>query len=65
MNDGLTWFKSSHSNTEGGACVEVAVTPGTVRVRDSKDKAGPQLAFSPQAWGDFVRLARSVPPLSE
>ncbi|WP_079062606.1 DUF397 domain-containing protein [Peterkaempfera griseoplana] len=23
--DGLTWFKSSHSGTEGGACVEVGV----------------------------------------
>jgi uncharacterized protein DUF397 len=23
--DGLTWFKSSHSGTEGGDCVEVAV----------------------------------------
>ncbi|MFG2911920.1 DUF397 domain-containing protein [Kitasatospora sp. NPDC048298] len=24
MNNALTWFKSSHSGTEGGACAEVA-----------------------------------------
>ncbi|MFJ6769492.1 DUF397 domain-containing protein [Kitasatospora sp. NPDC091257] len=54
MNDALTWFKSSHSNTEGGACVEIAVTPGTVRIRDSKDKTGPQLTFTAEAWVDFI-----------
>lgn len=25
MSTGLTWFKSSYSNSEGGACIEVAV----------------------------------------
>ncbi|MFJ9445424.1 DUF397 domain-containing protein [Kitasatospora sp. NPDC101235] len=62
MNDALTWFKSSYSNTEGGACVEVAVSHATVRVRDSKDKSGPQLAFAPQAWADFVEFARNASP---
>ncbi|GAA2971878.1 hypothetical protein GCM10010519_03800 [Streptomyces lactacystinicus] len=57
------WFKSSHSNTEGGACVEIALAPGTVRVRDSKDKTGPQLTFTAEAWADFVQLARDVTPL--
>ncbi|MFD5461650.1 DUF397 domain-containing protein [Kitasatospora sp. NPDC127059] len=65
MNDALAWFKSSHSNTEGGACVEVALTPDSVRVRDSKDRSGPQLAFTPEAWTVFVRLARSGFPLSQ
>jgi hypothetical protein len=63
MNDALTWFKSSHSNTEGGACVEIAVTPASIRVRDSKDRTGPQLCFTPEAWTDFVQLARDVSPL--
>ncbi|MFF2750417.1 DUF397 domain-containing protein [Kitasatospora sp. NPDC058048] len=63
MNTELAWFKSSHSGTEGGACVEVASTPGTVHVRDSKDKSGPQLAFTTEAWADFVQLARDVTPL--
>lgn len=62
MNDGLTWFKSSYSNTEGGACVEVAHTPGTIHVRDSKDKTGPQLAFAAKAWADFVGFARDNGP---
>ncbi|GAA3367543.1 hypothetical protein GCM10020367_66620 [Streptomyces sannanensis] len=37
--------------------VETAATPGTVHVRDSKDKEGPQLAFAPRAWADFVSYA--------
>ncbi|MFF2073915.1 DUF397 domain-containing protein [Kitasatospora sp. NPDC058162] len=56
----LTWFKSSYSNNEGGACVEVAETPGTVHVRDSKDKSGPQLAFEPAAWLAFVKYAATA-----
>ncbi|MEU3461529.1 DUF397 domain-containing protein [Streptomyces sp. NPDC006733] len=53
----LDWRKSSRSNAEGGACVEVATCPTTVHVRDSKDPAGPQLAFSPDAWAAFVAFA--------
>lgn len=48
------WIKSSYSTPDGPDCVEVAATPGTVRVRDSKDRHGPQLAFTPGAWADFV-----------
>ncbi|MFC9330555.1 DUF397 domain-containing protein [Kitasatospora sp. NPDC057015] len=55
--DGLTWFKSSHSSNEGGECVEVALTTATVHVRDSKDRGGPRLGFSPDAWTAFVRFA--------
>nr|BFD94367.1 DUF397 domain-containing protein [Kitasatospora sp. Xyl93] len=54
MSTELVWFKSSHSGTEGGACIEVAHTPGTVHVRDSKDKTGPQLTFTAEAWADFI-----------
>ncbi|MFJ6381592.1 DUF397 domain-containing protein [Kitasatospora sp. NPDC092039] len=62
MSTEPAWFKSSHSGTEGGNCVEVALAPGTVRVRDSKDKAGPQLAFTTEAWADFVGFARDNGP---
>jgi hypothetical protein len=48
----LSWHKSSHP--EGDCCVEVAACPGTVHVRDSKDKQGPQLALTPAAWTAFV-----------
>ncbi|MFB6893656.1 DUF397 domain-containing protein [Kitasatospora sp. NPDC056327] len=56
----LAWFKSSHSTNEDVACVEVAETPGTVHVRDSKDKSGPQLAFEPAAWEAFVTFAATT-----
>ncbi|MEU4092775.1 DUF397 domain-containing protein [Streptomyces sp. NPDC026673] len=57
MSVGLVWFTSSYSNSEGGACVEVAFGRGAVLVRDSKDRAGAGLAFSPEAWADFVAYA--------
>ncbi|MDH6215449.1 DUF397 domain-containing protein [Streptomyces pseudovenezuelae] len=55
---GLTWFKSSYSSGGDGDCVEVAACPGTVHVRDSKDRQGPQLAVSPGTWADFLAHAR-------
>ncbi|MBV1949761.1 DUF397 domain-containing protein [Streptomyces sp. BV129] len=51
----LTWFRSSYSGTEGGQCVEVALTPNTVHIRDSKASAGPVLQVSPSAWTGFIR----------
>lgn len=53
----LSWHKSSYSSGSGDDCVEVAACPGTVHVRDSKDKQGPQLALSPAAWNGFVSYA--------
>src|SRR5436853_31119 len=35
--DQLAWRRSSYSSEEGGECIEVAASPGTVHVRDSKD----------------------------
>ena len=49
------WRKSSHSNGNGGACVEVARNlPGVVAVRDSKDPRGPVLIFEPEQWAAFT-----------
>ncbi|SEP84093.1 DUF397 domain-containing protein [Streptomyces radiopugnans] len=53
----LSWHKSSHSSGGDGDCVEVASCPGTVHVRDSKDKDGPQLAVAPEAWSGFLAYA--------
>ncbi|MGM0345430.1 DUF397 domain-containing protein [Streptomyces sp. Adlamb9] len=54
----LAWFKSSYSSgTNGESCVELAVTPGTVHVRDSKNVEGPRLALTPAAWANFVPYA--------
>jgi hypothetical protein len=49
------WRKSSRSG--GGNndnCVEVAVAETVVAVRDSKNTAGPVLAFPRTAWSEFV-----------
>jgi Domain of unknown function (DUF397) len=54
--DDLRWRKSSYSANGGASCVEVADNlPGIVAVRDSKDREGPALTISDQAWSEFVR----------
>ncbi|WP_432146637.1 DUF397 domain-containing protein [Streptomyces sp. bgisy084] len=53
----LAWFKSSYSGSDGDSCVEIATCPATVHIRDSKDKAGPQLAVPAGAWAEFVGYA--------
>lgn len=54
----LVWFKSSHSGgTDGESCVELALAPGTVHVRDSKNTEGPRIAFTPDTWTAFVPYA--------
>lgn len=57
----LVWFKSTHSGGDGGECIEVASTPHTVHVRDSKDKDGPQLTFTPETWASFIAFAATRP----
>ncbi|AWT44562.1 MULTISPECIES: DUF397 domain-containing protein [Streptomyces] len=55
MTDQLTWFKSSYSDDEGGNCVEVAPTPTTLHIRDSKTApAGPHLHVTAPAWSAFI-----------
>ena len=47
------WRKSSHSGDNGGACVEVA-TASAVLVRDTTDRTGPVITFTPTAWRAFT-----------
>ncbi|QIY96601.1 DUF397 domain-containing protein [Streptomyces sp. S1D4-11] len=54
----LTWFKSSYSNNEGGACLEIATAPATIHIRDSKNPTGPTLAVTPTTWTAFLRTVR-------
>ena len=58
---GAPWRKSSYSGGNGGACVEVAVVPGSkegsdyvITMRDSKDPDGPVLTFTPDEWKAFT-----------
>lgn len=52
---GATWRKASRSNGNGGNnCVEVAFLEHAVAVRDSKNRTGPALIFTPAEWRAFV-----------
>jgi len=52
------WRKSSHSGAVND-CVEVAGNlPGAVAVRDSKDRGGPALAVTPEAWHAFAAAVK-------
>ena len=54
----LVWFKSSYSDSSNpNDCVEVANTPATIYIRDSKNTIGPRLQLSPEAWADCITYA--------
>ena len=58
----LNWRKSSYSGGNGGSCVEVA-NADEVLVRDTTDRSGPVLRFTPDAWRRFaVQVKRSLAP---
>ncbi|MDJ1130791.1 DUF397 domain-containing protein [Streptomyces iconiensis] len=53
------WRKSSYSNPDGGACVEVADDlDSVIPVRDSKVLHGPVLMFPMAGWSAFVEAVR-------
>ncbi|QOC92793.1 DUF397 domain-containing protein [Micromonospora craniellae] len=59
--NGATWRKSTRSGSSGGDCVEVADNlSGVVLVRDTKDRDGGTLAFTPVSWASFVGLAKML-----
>jgi hypothetical protein len=47
-----SWRKSKLSGPNG--CVEVAFVEDRVAVRDSKDRTGPVLKFTPTEWKAFI-----------
>ncbi|MFF1724947.1 DUF397 domain-containing protein [Streptomyces sviceus] len=51
--EALHWFKSTYSGSEGGACLEVAVRPQAIHIRDSKNPA-PTLKVTPTTWTAFT-----------
>ncbi|MGW5644792.1 DUF397 domain-containing protein [Saccharopolyspora sp. NPDC003752] len=52
--DRVVWRKSSRSGGNGGNCVEVGFVPGSIGVRDSKDRDGGRLTVSPAQWRAFL-----------
>jgi hypothetical protein len=57
IGSGRGWRKSSFS-AAAGHCVEVAMSPLEVVVRDSKDPAGAELRFDDAGWRRFVAGVR-------
>ncbi|GAB3179481.1 DUF397 domain-containing protein [Streptomyces incanus] len=52
--DSAIWRRSSHSGGQGD-CLELAHgVPALALVRDSKDPAGPVIAFGRDAWRVFL-----------
>ncbi|MBZ9595351.1 MULTISPECIES: DUF397 domain-containing protein [Streptomyces] len=61
--NGLSWRKSSYSNSESNSCVEVSDDlPGAVPVRDSKlADTGPVIVVAAAAWVSFIRTVHRRP----
>ena len=53
------WRTSTFSGGNG-SCVEVASNlPGIIAIRDSKDRQGPALVFTPDEWNAFLAGIRA------
>ena len=52
------WIKSSLSFANGN-CVEVANFAGEIGVRNSRDRGGPELRFTPDEWDAFLGGVRN------
>jgi hypothetical protein len=47
------WRKSTYSGSEAN-CVEVSSAAGLLKARDTKDRQGPALTVSADAWRRFT-----------
>jgi hypothetical protein len=56
---GARWRKSSYSGNGGGTCVEVGQARRGVLVRDTTDRPGPVLRFSPAVWRRFAARVKA------
>ncbi|MDX3387437.1 DUF397 domain-containing protein [Streptomyces niveiscabiei] len=56
-NTALRWVKSSYSNPDGAACVEVAAATSAIHIRDSKTPEAPYLTVEPATWTAFLQSA--------
>jgi Domain of unknown function (DUF397) len=57
----LIWRKSSASGADSG-CVEVAKWELSVLVRDSRDRSGSVLAFTPTQWRGLMHWIKTQGP---
>jgi hypothetical protein len=54
----LSW-RTSSASAGVGECVEVATAPSIVLTRDSRDRSGAVLRFSPAQWLDLVERIKN------
>ena len=54
MTSNVSWRKSSYSGGSGGNCIEVGSKQDVIVVRDTKDRQGPVLKVSAEAWRRFA-----------
>lgn len=53
MSEQIVWRRSSRSTTQG-QCVEVAITPDAIMLRNSRHPDGPVLRFTRAEWLAFL-----------
>jgi hypothetical protein len=53
------WRTSTHT-AQGSSCVEIATVGKQHLVRDTKDRQGPVLAFTPTEWTTFLNTIKST-----
>jgi hypothetical protein len=53
-----SWVKSSYSGSQAN-CVEIAASD-RVMIRDTKDRTGPVLRFTPATWRGFARQLKAT-----
>jgi hypothetical protein len=58
----LPGWRTATRSSQNGNCVEVALHPDGVGVRDSKDRRGPQLWVTADAWRQFIADIRKAGP---
>jgi hypothetical protein len=56
--ENLNWRKSTRSSNGGDTCVELARTPRSIAVRDSKDTSGPHLEVSRRSLGRLLTAVK-------
>jgi hypothetical protein len=52
------WRKSSYSGDQGN-CLEAADHDSRVLIRDTKDRTGPTLRFTPDTWRRFAKQVKA------
>ncbi|MEU6601576.1 DUF397 domain-containing protein [Streptomyces flaveolus] len=55
----LHWYKSTYSG-DSSNCVEIATTPTTIHIRDSKTPTARHLTLTHSTWADFLPCLRAA-----